>query len=166
MTEFLIRAATMADIPSLLRHRRMMWWDMGRRNEEALALMELAAREYFERAVADGSYRGFLATNAASEVIGGGGIVISAWPGTLGQRAPQRAMILNMYVERDYRRRGIARSLMTEMIQWCRENGFAHVGLHASDEGRPLYEQLGFKPTNEMRIELDSGEADPSPCSE
>jgi len=80
--------------------------------------------------------------------------VISPWPGTLGQRAPQRAMILNMYVEPEYRRRGIARSLVNEMIRWCRGNGFVHVGLHASEAGRPLYEQLGFRPTNEMRLEL------------
>ena len=154
MDDFVIRAATVVDIPSLLRHRRMMWWDMGRRDENALALMEAAAAEYFAQAVPEGSYRGFLATTGNGEVIGGGGIVVSAWPGTLGQRAARRAMILNMYVERGYRRRGIARALMAEMIRWCRQNGFSQVGLHASDEGRPLYEQLGFKPTNEMRLNL------------
>jgi GNAT superfamily N-acetyltransferase len=63
-------------------------------------------------------------------------------------------MILNMYVEREHRRRGIARALMEKMIAWCRENGFVSVGLHASDEGRPLYEQLGFEATNEMRLKL------------
>jgi GNAT superfamily N-acetyltransferase len=154
MSDFSIRAATVADVPVLLRHRRMMWWDMGRRDETALALMEKAARDYFEHAVADGSYRGFLAINGIGEAMGGAGIVISPWPGTLGQRAPQRAMILNMYVEPHCRRRGIARSLMNEMIRWCRQNDFAHVGLHASEAGRPLYEKLGFKPTNEMRLEL------------
>ena len=61
-------------------------------------------------------------------------------------------MILNMYVERKYRRKGIARALMEAMLAWCRENGFTSVGLHASEEGRPLYEQLGFKPTNEMSL--------------
>ena len=29
-----------------------------------------------------------------------------------------------------------------------------HVTLHASDKGRPLYESLGFEPTNEMRLKL------------
>src|SRR5262249_6982495 len=97
-----------------------------------------------------------LAESASNEVVGGAGIVISAWPGTLGQRTPRRAMILNMYVEPDFRRRGVARSLMNEMIHWCRENGFTQVGLHASDAGKALYEQLGFEPTNEMRLELKS----------
>lgn len=154
MTAIFIRAATVEDVPTLIRHRRMMWWDMGRRDEPAFAVMEEAAREYFPAAVADGSYRGFLAVNEAGEVVGGGGIVISAWPGILGQSQPRRAMILNMYVEEPYRRRGIARELMETMIECCRREGFLHVGLHASDEGRALYEQLGFKPTNEMRLDL------------
>jgi GNAT superfamily N-acetyltransferase len=149
-----IRAATIVDIPALVRHRRMMWWDTGRRNEAALELMEMAAGEYFTSAVADGSYRGFLAVVADGEVVGGGGIVISQWPGMLGQRMPLRAMILNLYVEREYRRQGIARALMQVMIAWCCEHDFTNVGLHASDEGRALYEKLGFRPTNEMRLEL------------
>lgn len=154
MSELSIRIATLADLPVLIRHRRMMWWDMGRHDEAALELMQQAANEYFTAAVVDRTYRGFLAVNAFGKVIGGGGIVISAWPGLLNQRRPQRAMILNMYVEPEYRRRGIARKLMETMIAWCRENGFANVALHASDAGRPLYEQLGFKATTEMRLDL------------
>ncbi len=154
MPEFTIRAAMVEDIPVLLRHRRMMWWDMGRREEAALNLMEHAAKQYFSNAVPDGSYRGFLAMNNEAEIVGGGGIVISAWPGSFHQRAPERVMILNVYVEREYRRRGIAKALVQAMIEWCRERKFAYVALHASDEGRPLYEKLGFRATNEMRLEL------------
>ena len=154
MNDITIREAGAGDIEVLVRHRRMMWWDMGRRNEAALGLMEEAAQEYFSTAVVQGSYRGFLAVAAGGRVVAGAGIVLSAWPGMLGQRSPRRAMILNMYVEREYRRRGIARALMVNMISWCRENEFKSVGLHASDEGRSLYEQLGFKPTNEMRLDL------------
>ncbi len=154
MPEFSIRAADIADIPVLVHHRRMMWWDMGRREETALEWSDISAREYFLTAIPGGSYQGFLAVNESGDVVGGGGIVISAWPGIYRQRGPRRAMILNMYVEPDYRRRGIARALMETMIAWCREQEFARVGLHASDEGRPLYEKLGFKSTNEMNLDL------------
>lgn len=150
-----IREATVGDIPTLLRHRRLMWWDMGRRDERALDIMEMAAAEYFSTALSDGTYRGFLAVDAGNKVIGGGGIVISPWPGALGELRPRRAMILNLYVERERRRSGVALTLMKEMISWCRENGFLSVSLHASDEGRALYERLGFKSTNEMRLDLD-----------
>jgi len=149
-----IRAATLEDISVLIHHRRAMWRDMGREDAAVLEQMDAAAREYFSSAVPDGSYRGFLAVNDSGEVVGGGGIVISPWPGSFRQEKPRRAMILNMYVEKAYRRRGIARALMEAMIEWCRKEGFGYVGLHASDEGRPLYEKLGFRSTNEMRLEL------------
>jgi hypothetical protein len=43
---------------------------------------------------------------------------------------------------------------MHTMIEWCRKQGLVHVTLHASDKGRPLYQSLGFVPTNEMRLDL------------
>ena len=40
------------------------------------------------------------------------------------------------------------------MIDWCRARGFTFVGLHASDEGRPLYASMGFEPTPEMKLRI------------
>ena len=67
---------------------------------------------------------------------------------------PRRATILNLYTYPQYRRQGLARLLMQTMIDRCRGEGFASVSLHASDDGRLLYEALGFQPTNEMRLWL------------
>ena len=61
--------------------------------------------------------------------------------------------MLNVYTEAAHRRRGVARALMDVMLGWCRDRDISRVLLHASDEGRPLYETLGFLPTNEMRWE-------------
>lgn len=149
---YALRPATLADVETLIYHRTAMWRDMGR-EPQFLAMVEAPAREYFTAALPNGNYRGWLA-EADGKIVGGAGVVISAWPGTLGSTMPKRAMILNMYVEKEYRRRGIARALMETLIAWCRAEGFAHVGLHASDEGRPLYESLGFQPTNEMSLNL------------
>jgi GNAT superfamily N-acetyltransferase len=147
---YTIRPATLTDLSILIHHRNSMWRDMGR-DPKLLAIMEPAAREYFNAAVPNGSYRGWLA-ESDGHVVGGAGVVISPWPGNPGFLLAKRAMILNMYVERDYRRRGIARALMETIIAWCKAEGFSSVGLHASDEGRPLYESMGFEPTNEMRL--------------
>ena len=156
MAQLIIREATTSDVPVLVRHRRLMWGDMGQRDGLVLDQMERAATEYFIQAVPQGSYRGFLAVDSSGKILGGGGIVINPWPGLLGQLQPKRAMILNLYVERAYRRQGIANALMKKMIAWCREDGFSSVALHASDEGRALYERLGFRPSNEMRLDFDS----------
>jgi GNAT superfamily N-acetyltransferase len=56
-----------------------------------------------------------------------------------------------MYVESDARRRGLGRQLMTAILAWLPGTDVVRLVLHASDEGRPLYESIGFVPTNEMR---------------
>ena len=61
---------------------------------------------------------------------------------------------MNVYTEPRYRKRGLARRLMATVMDWCREQGLRTLILHASDEARPLYQSLGFRPTNEMSIKL------------
>ena len=36
--------------------------------------------------------------------------------------------------------------------RWLAEQGIQHVTLHATEAGRPLYEQLGFVEGNEMTL--------------
>jgi hypothetical protein len=43
---------------------------------------------------------------------------------------------------------------MQAMVDWCRCEGYGTVSLHASAAGRPLYESMGFQPTNEMSLKL------------
>ncbi|HEY3929396.1 MAG TPA: GNAT family N-acetyltransferase [Candidatus Koribacter sp.] len=147
-----LRAATVHDIETLIHHRYAMWRDMGR-DPKLLEIMVPAAREYFSKAVPDASYRGWLA-EGEGKIVGGAGVVISPWPGNPGSTLAKRAMILNMYVEPEHRRQGIAGTLMTAMIEWCKAEGFTSVGLHASDKGRALYASMGFEATNEMRLTL------------
>jgi GNAT superfamily N-acetyltransferase len=59
---------------------------------------------------------------------------------------------VNVYTEPAYRRQGLARELMKKVMEWCAREGVETVILHASEEGRPLYERLGFEATNEMRL--------------
>ena len=59
-----------------------------------------------------------------------------------------------MYTEPEHRRRGLARMIMMALLELCRESGWAVVHLHASSDGRPLYESLGFQAANEMILKL------------
>src|SRR5262249_33244428 len=113
-----------------------------------------ATRPWLRQALADGSYRAWLAQAPDRRVAAGGGVLISSWPARPEDFHTQRALILNVYTEPEFRRQGLARGVMLLIIQWLREQGLASVVLHASDEGRSLYESLGFEPTNEMRLWL------------
>ncbi len=118
--------------------------------DEVLRVSEI----YFRDAIPRGRYRGWLVEAEDGVVAAGAGVVINDWPAHPYETQPLRAWILNMFVEPEFRRQGIARRLMEAMIAWCREAGYKNVSLHASEAGRPLYEAMGFLPTNEMRLKL------------
>jgi hypothetical protein len=56
---------------------------------------------------------------------------------------------------RSWRRRGVAALLMQHVLAWARHERLDRLVLHASAEGRRLYEGLGFVATNEMRFAGD-----------
>jgi GNAT superfamily N-acetyltransferase len=156
MDEITIREAGQRDLAVILHHRRAMFENMGYENEAVLDDVEATSRPFFARALAEGWYRAWLAQNAAGEVVAGGGILILPWPSHPRDSQTRRPMIVNVYTEPAYRRRGLARRLMVAMLDWLRQQGYNTVSLHASDFGRSLYESLGFKATNEMRLQLKS----------
>lgn len=153
MNDYDIRPATEEDLDVVLYHRRRMFEDMGFTDAEALRAMLLSSTELLRRGLMDGTYRGWLVESGGAVVAGGGVIVLEFQPHPIDPR-PRRAWVVNMFTEKAHRRRGLARRLMEIMLEWCRAEGMGHLYLHASDEGRPLYESLGFEPTNEMRVSL------------
>jgi GNAT superfamily N-acetyltransferase len=64
----------------------------------------------------------------------------------------RQAIIQNVFTEPEWRRRGLAALLIKRIIDWTRQEGIYSLVLHASDEGRALYERLGFIATTEMRF--------------
>ncbi len=128
----------------------------GRRNQEQVyppGKLEIA-RPWLARALADGSYRHWLALDGSGRVAGGGGVLLGPWPANPRDPCTERAVILNVYTEPEFRKRGIARQVMLTIVEWLKQRGFRGVNLHASAEGRPLYEKLGFEATNEMRLKF------------
>jgi GNAT superfamily N-acetyltransferase len=53
-----------------------------------------------------------------------------------------------------YRRQGIARRVMQTILCWMEEQGIQRVTLHATEMGRPLYQELGFETGNDMWLRL------------
>jgi GNAT superfamily N-acetyltransferase len=149
-----IRSADLNDLHHIVHHRRAMFEAMGLQDPTVLHQVEKSSREYFSGALASGQYQAWLAEQTDGAIVGGGGIVIANWPGYPGEDLTKRAWILNMYTEPEARRGGVARKLLNVILEWCRTNGFRTVSLHASLAGRPLYESVGFQPTNEMRLTL------------
>ena len=95
----------------------------------------------------------WLALAPDRSIVAGTGLWLMDWPPHMIGSGP-RGNILNVYTAVEFRRHGLAGELMKAVMQWCRSNGVDVVVLHASPDGRRLYESMGFAGTNEMRIEL------------
>jgi GNAT superfamily N-acetyltransferase len=149
-SEYRIRRARVDDAPIIARHRAAMFRDMGYANGDDLSRIENASVFLLRQMIAEQRFLGWLA-ELQGEVVAGGGLMISQLlprPGAIDGGV--QAMILNVYCEPEHRRRGLARALMGAMLEWCKRERIAKVVLHASQDGRPLYESLGFVQTNEM----------------
>lgn len=154
MEELRVRKASFSDLPLILSHRRKMFEEMRIGGPAGLDAMDRESEAFFSAAMKDGSYRGWLVEDPTGRVVAGGGIGLISFPPNPKNPSSRRATIFNVYTEPEFRRRGLARKLMNLMIDWCRENGFAWVMLHASEAGRPLYESMGFERTSEMQLSL------------
>ena len=157
---FAIRPAVAADAATIARHRRAMFLAMGSRGGEGLEAMEVKFRTWVEDRIKRGEYLGWLATDDHGSIIAGAGMWIIPWPPHPADMSGRRAYIMNVFTEPPYRLRGLARRLTSTILEWCQDHGILTVSLHASKEGHALYESLGFRPTNEMRIQLNPEEVE------
>ncbi len=149
--EITIRQATASDTEQIVTHRLQMFEDMGNKDSEALAQMASAFRPWLIDHMRRNVYLSWLACNADGAVVAGSDLWLIDWPPGQYDISLYRGYILNVYTHPDYRRRGLARQLVQMCTDWCYANDIKIVTLHASDEGRKVYEGLGFTPTNEMR---------------
>ena len=138
-----LREATANDIPMLVHHRVQMFEDMG------LAIDRAALSDAFASWVGvqlpNGTYRAWLVEDATGAVVAGGGITLLTWPPGPRDLSGTLPIVYNVYTEARHRRRGLARAVMEAIHAWCRDRGYRVVGLAASDDGRPLYESLGYR---------------------
>jgi GNAT superfamily N-acetyltransferase len=151
---FHIRRGTAADIPAIVHHRLGMFSEMGIGDPSTFDAYASEFLAFVSQAMPAGSFHSWLAEADAGEVVAGGAIMVVPWPANPKDRKQQRAFLLNVFTEPVYRRRGIARLLVQTIVDWCRDQGFGSVFLHASEAGRPLYQSLGFTTTSEMRYDF------------
>src|SRR5215467_10975384 len=110
-TNIKLRPATGEDLDVILHHRRGMFRDMGKGTPEQLDAMVEAATPWLRGALADGSYRGWLAETEDGQVVAGAGVLISTWPPRPSDLNTRRALVVNVYTEPEFRRLGLARQL-------------------------------------------------------
>lgn len=161
---FHVRPAGLADIDIIAWQRAAMFRDMGTLPPAREAALIRATADYLRGALPRGEYLGWVAQSTPSlqEVIGGAGVQLRP---LLPRPRPEdddielgpEAIVLNVYVDAAWRRRGLGDALMRVVLAALAERNIRRIVLHASADGRRLYERLGFVPTNEMRLETTRG---------
>ena len=51
---------------------------------------------------------------------------------------------MNVYVNKNYRRQGIAQKMIESLIEEAKSRGVTEISLDATQAGRPVYKKLGF----------------------
>ena len=139
------------DLKLICEHRERMFAESGR-TRESLRLMTAAFEQWLLPRLADGSYFGWM-LEEADVVIAGLGMMIIDWPPHPSHPADhRRAYILNVFVEPEHRRKGLAKRLMALAEARARELGVGYAILHSTRQGRLLYESLGWGATSELAI--------------
>jgi GNAT superfamily N-acetyltransferase len=108
---------------------------------------------YYRRRYDDGDLRSFVA-EADGRIVGcATAFLLDGYPREFIKR-PNAGYIVGVYVEPAYRRRGVASDLTRAAVEWLRTIGCSVVRLRASDEGRNVYEKLGFRASSEMEMRI------------
>lgn len=143
------RSLEISDLETICRHRQEMFLDAGG-DPDKLQVMTQHFRPWLERRLSDGRYFGFLLIDAGRPVAGIGLMSIEWPPHPSHPTSDQRGYVLNVYVEPEYRRRGLASALMQAAEAEFSRREITFAVLHATKMGRPVYEQTGWAATSEM----------------
>jgi ribosomal protein S18 acetylase RimI-like enzyme len=144
------RNATAEDAKLITHHRRRMFVDAGRADNQVLDVMSANFEPWVAKMITEGKYFGWFALDG-ERVVAGAGLLFLDWPPhPLDPRSTQRGYLVNVYVEPEFRRRKLASHLIDFALAEARRRKIRVVALHSTEEGRRLYESNGFRRTNEM----------------
>lgn len=116
--------------------------------------LEPALYDYYTRHLSDGTFISWLAV-ADDRIIGTSGMSFVEKPPYFGCPNGKIGLLSSMFTDKEYRRQGIARQLLSRVIEEAREYGCGVVQITASDMGVLLYTDFGFvKNGNFMQYKL------------
>ncbi len=149
------RLATVADVPELVRLRKVMIESVRGESDET---WQDSCSAILEAALTDGTMVAVVVDQPEGPGLAACGV------GMVGQRLPspgcadgRYGYIQSMCTDERHRRRGLARLVFEALMQWYTDAGITRVDLHASSMGEPLYRQHGFTDPVEPELRWRAG---------
>ena len=116
--------------------------------------LEPALRDYYLRHLSDGTFVSWLALDN-DRIIGTSGMSIVEKPPYFGCPSGKIGLLSSMFTDPSYRRKGIAKTLLSKVIDEAKAQGCGTVQITASNMGVLLYSDYGFeKNENFMQFKL------------
>ena len=110
--------------------------------------------DYYNRHLSDGTFVSYLAVDG-DKIVGTSGMSFVEKPPYFGCPSGKIGLLSSMYTDKDYRRQGIAKKLLSLVVEAARDYGCGTVQITASDMGVLLYTDFGFvKNGNFMQYKL------------
>ena len=102
-----------------------------------------ALRDYYNRHMADGTFVSWLAIDG-DRIVGTSGMSFVEKPPYFGCPSGKLGILSSMFTDPEYRRKGIAKQLLSRVVDEARAYGCGTVQITASDMGVFLYMDFGF----------------------
>jgi len=113
-----------------------------------------ALKDYYARHMADGTFVSWIALDG-DRIVGTSGMSFVEKPPYFGCPSGRIGLLSSMFTDPAYRRKGIARELLSRVVEEARAYGCGTVQITASDMGVLLYTSFGFvKNSNFMQYKL------------
>ena len=127
----------------LLVQLRLDFLEMDKENKQYEVIKE-NCYSYFHNALSEGLSDVILAED--EEMVVGTAIIFyyQSVPSAFNMTG-RNAYVTSMYVNEEYRRKGIATTMLNQLIDVANQKGYQIIMLNASEMGKHLYTKFGFK---------------------
>ena len=151
MMEIQYRKLTSGDLDTFIQMRISQLREEGATEDIDLAP---SLKDYYVRHMADGTFVSWLAMDQ-DRIVGTSGMSFVEKPPYFGCPSGRIGLLSSMYTDPRYRRIGIAKELLSRVVDEARAYGCGTVQITASDMGVLLYADFGFvKNGNFMQYRL------------
>lgn len=150
------RKATVADVPDLARLRIEFLKEV--QDPETYLVGEEGLNDilqnFFQQHIANDDIVAWIAI-VNGEVVSTSGLCFSTIMPGFTLLDGRVAYIMNIYTLPNWRKKGIGKQVFHHILEAAKERNYKRVILHATEDGRPIYEKFGFRATNdEMELRL------------
>ena len=111
---------------------------------EATTDLKPALEDYYKRHIQDGTFVSWIATDG-NKIIATSGMSFVEKPPYYSCPTGKIGLLSSMFMDKDYRRQGIAKKLLDKVVQEAKSYGCGTIQITASDMGTLLYTDYGFK---------------------